>query len=91
MKTKEIEAIPINQELLNLIAPQGIEIKFNNRVQMGEFISKMQYIYSYPSRVNLGWLLYLKDIPNTVVTLTINPIQDIQAFVEGISKRLNYR
>ena len=59
MKTKDIEIMPINQELLNLIAPQGIEIK-SSRVQMGEFLSKIQYISSYPSRVNIGWLLNLK-------------------------------
>lgn len=59
MKTKDIETMPINQELLNLIAPQGIEIK-SSRVQMGEFLSKIQYISGYPSRVNIGWLLNLK-------------------------------
>ena len=85
MKTKEIETMPINQELLNLIAPQGIEIK-SSRVQMGEFLSKIQYISGYPSRVNIGWLLSLKDIPNTVVSLTVIPIEDIQGFVEGVSK-----
>ena len=77
--------MPINQELLNLIAPQGIEIK-SSRVQMGEFLSKIQYISSYPSRVNIGWLLNLKDIPNTIVSLVITPIEDVQGFVEGISK-----
>ncbi len=85
MKTKEIETMPINQELLNLIAPQGIEIK-SSRVQMGEFLSKIQYISGYPSRVNIGWLLNLKDIPNTIVSLVITPIEDVQAFVEGVSK-----
>lgn len=59
MKTKDIETMAINQELLNLIAPQGIEIK-SSRVQMGEFLSKIQYISGYPSRVNVGWLLNLK-------------------------------
>ena len=77
--------MPINQELLNLIAPQGIEIK-SSRVQMGEFLSKIQYISGYPSRVNIGWLLNLKDIPNTIVSLVITPIEDVQAFVEGVSK-----
>jgi len=85
MKLKEIETMPINQELLNLIAPQGIEIK-SSRVQIGEFISKIQYISGYPSNVNVGWLLNVKDIPNTVVSLLISPVQDIQGFVEGISK-----
>lgn len=88
MKTKEIETMPINQELLNLIAPQGIEIK-SSRVQMGEFLSKIQYISGYPSRVNIGWLLSLKDIPNTVVSLTVIPIEDIQGFVEGVSRNYN--
>ena len=85
MKTKDIETMPINQELLNLIAPQGIEIK-SSRVQMGEFLSKIQYISGYPSRVNIGWLLNLKDIPNTIVSLVITPIEDVQGFVEGVSK-----
>ena len=85
MKTKDIETMPINQELLNLIAPQGIEIK-SSRVQMGEFLSKIQYISGYPSRVNIGWLLNLKDIPNTIVSLVIAPIEDVQGFVEGVSK-----
>ena len=46
MRSKDIETMPVNQELLALIAPQGIEIK-SNRVQMGEFLSKIQYISGY--------------------------------------------
>ena len=53
---------------------------------MGEFLSKIQYISGYPSRVNIGWLLNLKDIPNTIVSLVITPIEDVQGFVEGVSK-----
>ena len=30
MKTKEIETMPINQELLALITPQGIELNLEN-------------------------------------------------------------
>jgi len=81
MKTKDIERMEINQELLNLIAPQGIELK-SNKIQMGDFISKLQYISGYPSRLNQGWLLNIKDIPNTTVCLLINPIEDLQGFVE---------
>ncbi|EKC75978.1 hypothetical protein LEA_04928 [human gut metagenome] len=40
----------------------------------------------YPSRVNIGWLLSLKDIPNTIVSLVVTPIEDVQGFVEGVSK-----
>ena len=90
MKTKEIEKMAVNQELLNLISPQGIELK-SNKVQMGDFISKIQYISMYPSRLNQGWLLNVKDIPNTVVCLLITPIEDLQGFVERNFKGLNNR
>ena len=40
MKTKEIETMPINQELLALITPQGIELK-HNKVQLGEYQHKL--------------------------------------------------
>lgn len=85
MKSKDIEKIPINYDLLRLITPQGIEIK-NNRVQMGEIFSRIFYVSGYPSRVNLGWLSSLKDIPNTTVALIVTPIEDVQAYVNGISK-----
>lgn len=87
MKTKEIEAMPINQELLALITPQGIELK-HNKVQLGEYQHKLQYVSSYPSAVNVGWLLNLKDIPNTTVSLVITPIENVQEYVEGVSKGL---
>lgn len=62
MKKVEIEQIPINNDLLNLITPQGIVLKYN-KVQLGEITSKLQYVAGYPSTVNLGWLSNLKDIP----------------------------
>lgn len=85
MKKVEIEQIPINNDLLNLITPQGIVLKYN-KVQLGEITSKLQYVAGYPSTVNLGWLSNLKDIPNTTVSLTVTPIEDVQAYVDGVSK-----
>lgn len=85
MKKVEIEQIPINNDLLNLITPQGIVLKYN-KVQLGEITSKLQYVAGYPSTVNLGWLGSLKDIPNTTVSLTVTPIEDVQAYVDGVSK-----
>ncbi len=90
MKTKEIEKMKINQELLNLISPQGIELK-SNRIQMGDIISKIQYISMYPSKLNQGWLLNVKDIPSTTVCLLITPIEDLQGFVERHFQRINNR
>lgn len=87
MKVKDIEKIPINTDLLNLITPQGIEIK-NNKVQLGETTHKLQYISGYPSVVNIGWLMNLKDMKSSTVSLLITPIEDVQSYVEGISKGL---
>lgn len=87
MKTKEIETMPINQELLALITPQGIELK-HNKVQLGEYQHKLQYVSAYPSAVNVGWLLNLKDIPNTTVSLVVTPIENVQEYVDGVSKGL---
>ena len=87
MKTKEIETMPINQELLALITPQGIELK-HNKVQLGEYQHKLQYVSAYPSAVNVGWLLNLKDIPNTTVSLVVTPIDNVQEYVDGVSKGL---
>lgn len=90
MKTKEIEVMPINQELLALITPQGIELK-HNKVQLGEYQHKLQYVSGYPSAVNVGWLLNLKDIPNTTVSLVVTPIENVQEYVDRCIKRLNNR
>lgn len=85
MKQKEMEAIPINYDLLNLITPQGILLK-NNKVELGEITHRLQYISSYPSAVNVGWLMNLKEMRNTTVSLIVTPIEDVSAYVEGISK-----
>ncbi len=85
MKKVEIEQIPINNDLLNLITPQGIVLKYN-KVQLGEITSKLQYVAGYPSTVNLGWLSNLKDIPNTTVSITVTPIEDVQSYIDGVSK-----
>ena len=85
MKTKELERIEINYDLLRIITPQGIQLK-NNRVQMGEIYSRCFYIRDFPSNVNLSWLSSLKDIPNTTVSILVTPIEDVQAYVNGISK-----
>ena len=79
MKSKEIEKMPINRELLNLISPQHILLK-SQRAEIGDYLAKFQYIIGYPSSVNLGWLMNLKDIQNTSVALVVTPVDDVQRF-----------
>lgn len=85
MNSKEVEKKPINRELLNLISPQHISLK-PQRAEIGDYLCKFQYVIGYPSSVNLGWLMNLKDIQNTSISLVIKPIEDIQGYIEGISK-----
>lgn len=85
MKQKDMEAMPINYDLLNLITPQGILLK-NNKVELGGITHKLQYISSYPSVISVGWLRNLKEMRNTTVSLIVTPIEDVSAYVEGISK-----
>ncbi|MBR0491887.1 MAG: ATP-binding protein [Clostridia bacterium] len=85
MKSRDIERIPINFDLLKLITPQGIELK-SSRVQMGEILSRLFYISGFPSEVNPGWASNLKEIPNTTICYIVNPIEDVQAYVNGVSK-----
>ncbi len=85
MKVKDIERIPINYELLRLITPQDIKVEFS-RIKMGDNISRVFFINGFPSKVNLGWLANLKDIPNTSVSLVVTPIEDVQGYINGISK-----
>ena len=85
MKSRDIERIPINFDFLKLITPQGIELK-SSRGQMGEILSRLFYISGFPSEVNPGWASNLKEIPNTTICYIINPIEDIQAYVNGVSK-----
>ena len=85
MKQKDMEAMPINYDLLNLITPQGILLK-NNKVELGGITHKLQYISSYPSVISVGFLRNLKEMRNTTVSLIVTPIEDVSAYVEGISK-----
>ena len=88
MKETEIEIRPIDEDLLKIITPSGIELK-RNQIQIDNYLSYIQYISSFPSSVNLGWITNLKDIPNTQACILVTPIDDVQAYIDGISKR-NY-
>lgn len=85
MKLEQIEKKPINRELINMLSPQHILLK-PQKMEIGDYLSKVQYILGYPSSVNLGWFMNFKDIQNTSIAMIVQPIEDVQAFIEGISK-----
>ncbi len=52
---KKEEAFPVNEALLNVITPMGLEIKRNSLV-IGENMGKVYGAVRYPQKVEMGWL-----------------------------------
>ena len=84
MKLKQLDSMQINNNLLELISPQGIKLN-SNTIQIGENISKYFYIKDYTSTVNLGWLTQILNILGAIVTINITPV-DTQEFVANLDK-----
>lgn len=85
MKRKqENEVIPINNALLNIITPMGLEIKRNSLV-IGENTGKVYGIVKYPQKVDYGWLSKITNIPSTIVSVSFTPI-DNGSFIESLSR-----
>ncbi|MCG8540168.1 MAG: DUF87 domain-containing protein [Clostridia bacterium] len=83
MKKQEIK---INNSLLNVITPIGLEIKRNGLV-IGENTGKVYGIIKYPQKVDYGWLSKITNIPSSVVSITFKPI-DNGSFIESLSRSI---
>lgn len=87
MKKRDIEKVQINDSLLELLAPLGIEIK-TNRITTGDQLSKIYLIMKYPSYLSVGWLSEIcSSIPSINVNVSISPVDNTE-FIEQISKSL---
>ena len=78
--------IPVNEALLNVITPMGLEFRRNSLV-IGENTGKVYGIIRYPQKVDYGWLSKITNIPSTVVTENIKPI-DNGTLINSISKSI---
>ena len=78
--------IPVNEALLNVITPMGLEFRRNSLV-IGENTGKVYGIIRYPQKVDYGWLSKITNIPSTVVTVDIKPI-DNGTLINSISKSI---
>ena len=50
---KPTETVPVNEALLNVITPMGLEIKKNSLV-VGENVGKVYGVIRYPQKVDYG-------------------------------------
>ena len=83
---KKEEAFPVNEVLLNVITPMGLEIKRNSLV-IGENLGKVYGAVRYPQKVDMGWLSKITNIPSTIVSVGITPI-DNGSLISAISKSI---
>lgn len=70
-KNKENEQIPnagINAQLMNIIAPSGIDFT-DNYASIGDGEGKIYAISRYPSSVDYGWLARLVNLPGTAAVI----------------------
>lgn len=67
-KRKEETQLNANEQLLNIIAPSGINFS-DNYASIGESDGKIYAISRYPSSVDYGWLAELVNLPSTAVSV----------------------
>ena len=63
---KQADTVPVNEALLNVITPMGLEIQ-KNKLIVGENTGKVYGIVRYPQKVDYGWLSKVTNIPSTIV------------------------
>ncbi|BCN29544.1 VirB4 family type IV secretion system protein [Anaeromicropila herbilytica] len=84
---KKKESTGINNALLNVISPIGLEFKKNSLV-LGENLGKIFGITKYPSDIDYGWLSKITNIPSTIASITFTPIENGD-FVEALNKNIS--
>lgn len=87
MKKKSKETISINNTLLNIISPIGMNFT-RNTLTIGENTGKMYGIVKYPQSVRYGWLSRITNIPNTICSISFKPI-DSGVFLENLSRSIS--
>jgi hypothetical protein len=83
---KKNDTAPVNQALLNVITPMGLEIKRNSLV-IGENTGRVYGVVKYPQKVDMGWLSKITNIPSTIVSIGFKPV-DNSALISAISKSI---
>lgn len=86
MKKTQNNQVTVNNSLLNIITPIGLELKRNSLI-VGENTGRIYGIVKYPQKVDYGWLAKITNIPGTVVGVTFIPI-DNGEFISGLSKNV---
>ncbi len=86
LKKQESQKEKVNQTLLSILTPVGLEIKRNSLI-IGENLAKIYAIVKYPQKVDYGWLSKLTNITGTIASITFSPV-DSSDFIDSISSSI---
>lgn len=84
---KRKEEMGINNTLLNIIAPMGLNFRRNDLI-LGENKGRIYGVIKYPQEPDYGWLSKITNIPGTICSINFNPI-DNGLFVENVARAIN--
>lgn len=82
-KVKEKKEGELEGNILNLITPIGIKIE-RLKLEIGDNLVKCYGIIKYPPKVKYGWLSKITNIPNTILSIGFDPI-DNSEFIMNLS------
>ena len=78
----------INNTLLNMISPSGIEFE-KTKIQLGDVALKGLGIIKYPNSINYGWLSEVCNIPSTITSITYTPSNNEEEILKDIGKQVS--
>ena len=83
---KQVEKIEVNQPLLNMITPMGLDFKASS-LQLGEYTARVYGSVKYPPAVDMGWLVKITNAEGAIVDIAFYPA-DSTELVEAISRNI---
>lgn len=87
MRKAHKEQVPVNHALMNTITPiDGIEFR-RNGLEIGENTGRIYGVIKYPPQVEVGWLSKISNIPGTIISIMISPV-DNSALMEAVSRNI---
>ncbi len=86
MAVKRTQNIPVNNNILDVITPSGIE--FNKAdFQFGDLVARVITISNYPSQVAIAWLSRIANMEGVTCSIHLTPT-DPSKLIENISKSM---
>lgn len=73
----------IDYALLNIISPLSFEVR-RDSFGLGDVFGKYLGIIKYPEKLEYGWLGKILNIPNTMASVSFNPINSSE-FIQALS------